>query len=96
MFRQVCVTEPSSFNATSGMHHRPIEGRHLVSIEAKFEYTKHETSNLFKVKKKIRILTQKQAFVTALLKIMIIKVLHLKLDTFFFFFFFFFTPEAIV
>ena len=31
MFRQVCTIEPSFFNATSGMHRRPFEGRHLVS-----------------------------------------------------------------
>ena len=30
MFRQFCTIEPSFFNATSGMHRRPIEGRHLV------------------------------------------------------------------
>ena len=32
MFRQVCIIEPSFINATSGMHRRPIEGRHLVWI----------------------------------------------------------------
>ena len=30
MVRQVCIIEPSFFNATSGMHRRPIEGRQLV------------------------------------------------------------------
>ena len=32
MFRRVCIIEPSFFNTTSGMHRRPFEGRHLVSI----------------------------------------------------------------
>ena len=31
MFRQVCTIEPSFFNAASGMHRRPFEGRHLVN-----------------------------------------------------------------
>ena len=30
MFRQVCIIEPSFFNATSKMHRRPIDGQHLV------------------------------------------------------------------
>ena len=30
MIRKVCTIEPSFFNATSGMHHRPLEGRNLV------------------------------------------------------------------
>ena len=30
MFRRVCTIEPPFFNTTSGMHRRPIEGRHLV------------------------------------------------------------------
>ena len=30
MLRQVCTIEHSFFNTTSGMHHHPIEGRHLV------------------------------------------------------------------
>ena len=31
VFRQVCTIEPSLFDATSGMHRRPFEGRHLVT-----------------------------------------------------------------
>ena len=30
MFRQVCIIEPSFFNAASGMYRRPFKGRHLV------------------------------------------------------------------
>ena len=32
MFRQFCIIKPSFFNATSGIHSRPFEGRHLVDI----------------------------------------------------------------
>ena len=32
MFRQFCTIESSFFNKTSGMHRRPFEGRHLVSL----------------------------------------------------------------
>ena len=32
MFQQVCTIEPSFFNTTSGIYHRPFEGRHLVLI----------------------------------------------------------------
>ena len=30
MLRQLCIIEPSFFNATSGRPRRPIEGRHIV------------------------------------------------------------------
>ena len=32
IFRHVCIIEPWFFNMTTGMHRRPIEGRHLVSF----------------------------------------------------------------
>ena len=32
MFQQDCIIKPSLFNATSAMHRRLIEGRHLVFI----------------------------------------------------------------
>ena len=35
MFRQVCIIEPSFFNTTSGIHRRPLEGRHLVNLQLK-------------------------------------------------------------
>ena len=31
MFRQACTIEPSFFETTSGMHHRPFECRHLIN-----------------------------------------------------------------
>ena len=37
MFRQVCTIEPSFFKTTSGMHRRPFEGRHLVSVSYTIE-----------------------------------------------------------
>ena len=31
MFRQVCTIEPLFLKTSSGMHHRPFEGRHLFN-----------------------------------------------------------------
>ena len=40
MIRQVGTNEPSFFNATSGMHRRPYEGRHVVQsmLSLKFNF----------------------------------------------------------
>ena len=36
MFRQVCTIESSFFKATSGIHKRLLEGRHLVLMYFRF------------------------------------------------------------
>ena len=52
MFRQVCTIEPSFFNTTSGMHRRPLEGRHLVNYLFPFlslkELTKGSSGRWFR------------------------------------------------
>ena len=47
MFRQVCIIEPSFFNAASGMHRHSIEGRHLVGYWAPVKFIWSHFNELF-------------------------------------------------
>ena len=47
MFRQVYIIESSFFNTTSGMHRRPIEGKHLVEIVSKYSINYYACSTLY-------------------------------------------------
>ena len=52
MFKQVCIIEPSFFNATSRMHRHPIEGQHLVFDLTLISQSIHSSLN-FKMAKLI-------------------------------------------